>query len=79
MRKKNEEQGETDTERGWGDKCDTDPPPKKKARKKQKRVIKRWEREKKESKQDGERGKIFDFMTGYQMDGSSIAWPICKV
>ena len=28
---------------------------------------------KKENKQDGEREKIFDLMTGYQMDGSSIA------
>ena len=48
MRKKNEEQGETDTERGWGDKCDTDPPAKKKGKKKteksNKKMRKREER-----------------------------------
>ena len=50
MSRKNEEWGETDTERGWGGKCDTDQKKKKKARKKQEREIKRWEREKKENK-----------------------------
>lgn len=68
MSKKNEEWGERDTERGWEGKCDTNQK-KKKARKKQKREIKRWEREKKKVDRMGREERFSTLWQGVRWMG----------